>query len=417
MRAYRCAFVVAWAVSLVAPAASAQRAPECSPAGMDVELAERALVREGFEDVYVCVVSGEAVVHFEDRIYRYPVTGLQAVRKALEPFLSAGVVTVALVPHDRGVPLGTWRFPRFQPETAAAVEAQLGVRPRPTTGRKRNSQRFRVDLVVHPEVDALLGSVDDAVMLRLAVAPALTTSLWTGMELTGQVVVSLIDEIGDTEWVRPGIVAASQTVRLPANTFATLSAGYFSNERYGLDMLLRHYALNGRVFAAGRVGRTGFARLQDGTWFYGPANTTTAQVSAGAVVLPQPALTAEVGYGRYLLGDDALTFGLSRRFGQVQMGFLGILAGDDLNLEARIVLPLPMPRHLRPMPFRPRVADRFAWAYRYRRLTQSAESYETAPGAPDLLGPLNPAVFRPLLQQEVNAEREAVERARADRGL
>lgn len=397
---------------LLAQHASAQRAAACSTPSSDAVLAERALVRAGFEGVYVCVENGEAVVHYEDRVYRYAVEGMRAVRETVESFLGADVVTVALVPHRLGLPLGTYRFPRRQLGMLGAVEPLLGVRPRPTAGAVRNPNRFKLDAVLHPELEALFGNFDEAVQLRVGLAPALSVSLWPGMDLTGQLVFSIVNEIDDASPLQPGILAVSQSARLPYATFATLTAGYFTNNRYGLDARVQTFALNGRLHATARVGRTGFATYQDQTWFYGPLDVTTAHLDVGAVLLPQYALTAEVGYGQYLLGDRSFTFGLHRRFGEVQMGFRGLAGGDDLNVEARIVLPLPIAEHARPGRIRARTADRFPWAYRYRRLTRIGESYETAPGAPEWLGPLNPAVFRHLLQREVDADQEALESAR-----
>jgi hypothetical protein len=416
MGVYGWLLVGIWSAGLVHPA-FAQPAPACSTEDADAVLASRALVREGFEGVYVCVQDGEALVQFEDRLYRYPVRGMHEVRQLVEEYLGGSVVTVALVPHRLGVPLGTFRFPRMGGRTESAVEARLDVPRRRGPGTALNPSRFKLEVVAHPQLAALFGNVDEPVKLRVSAAPALSASLWRGMSLTGQVVLDLVNEIDGGPKLYPGIIAARQLVRLPGATFATITAGHFTAERYGLDATVQTYMLGGRLMGMARVGRTGFARLEEGTWFYGPVDVTTAQASLGAVVLPQYALTAHVGYGRYLRGDEALTFGLNRRFGEVQMGFQGIVAGDELNLEARIVLPLFMSQHARPQRLRFRTADRFPWAYRYRRVTRIAEDYATAPGAPEVLGPLNPAFFRYLLSREARSEREEFERVRDRSGL
>ena len=61
--------------------------------------------------------------------------------------------------------------------------------------------------------------------------------LWKGARLAAQVIVPVVTNLsGEMNRVRPGIVAVTQEARFRNNWFGRISAGNFTNNRYGVQV-------------------------------------------------------------------------------------------------------------------------------------------------------------------------------------
>lgn len=388
-------------VALAISAASAQ--PSCVASDARASALTDALVREGFEAVGVCIQGSTAVVTYENRLYRYDVRALEAVAQSASAHLD-GLQNLRLVPTRTGLPLATIDLPAAaRLLSSEATSAELAIpRPLPDT---RNGPWFKLDAVVHPVVRAEFGDPDNPIRADLELHPTLETALWPGATATAQLIVPVLSDIQTTDGsVRPGILAVHQQMRLPGATFARVSAGRFTRDRYGVDLGATSYLADGRIAVSARAGRTGFAEFDGSRLLYSALNLTTYAVGAEVVVLPRYALTVGAEVERYLSEKTGVRGEIARQFGETRIAFFGTWTESDrpedrANVGGRITFALPMARHARPARARIRLADRMSIEYRYRRLTEGTPSYDVAPLPSDALGPLNPSLLDAHIQR------------------
>ena len=384
--------LTAFAALLAGPFALAQGEGACiETAAASALVAD--LTEAGYEAVGVCLAGDVALVTYENGVLRYDVRAIQDVTRRAADHL--GARRLRLVPTRNGIPLLEQEVYSAGPEVGAAsldVPADL-----PATS---NSPRGKLDVVVHPEVRANFGDFDRPVRLDVSLAPTLEVGVARGLSLTGQVVLPLLTQTGETSGqIRPGIVALHQETRLPLNTFVRASVGRFTRDRYGVDLVASTFVQDGRGALTLRAGRTGFARLDSRTWTYSAVNTTTYAITADYLVLPAYGFGASATHARYLSGESGWRVDLHRSFGEASVAVFGLVAGGEPNLGGRITLPLPIRRHPAPRRVRVRLADRFDVEYRYRRTVAGTPDYAVTPTLWDPLGPVNPALLPYHLQR------------------
>ncbi|NNF03757.1 MAG: hypothetical protein HKN17_04760, partial [Rhodothermales bacterium] len=235
------------------------------------------LVDRGFESVHVASVDGRLEVEFENRVFRYDVTAMQEAAEIV--FSTTGAPDgLTLVPLRRGVRLASVRLNRegylsLRRETAEPDEAPSIISARTDVPVRtyerglseifsggRNSSSFKLDVAVHPQLVAQFGSFSDAVRSQINLVPAASINLWYGMQLYGEVIVPVQNDLDEADdEVRPGIISANQTLRLPGGVFVSASAGAFTRDRYGFDFEVLSSFIDGRIDVLGRIGRTGYA--------------------------------------------------------------------------------------------------------------------------------------------------------------
>ena len=364
----------------------------CPQTGETVAIVD-ALTAEGFEAVAACATVEGVVVTYEDRRYRYDVRALDRAA-AITGSQGASEQPFRLVPTRNGVPIVS-----VDATASGALRAgTLDTGHLPTSVPRRPWPSL--DLVLHPLVRLAFGDFDEPVRADLGVAPTALIDLWPGARVTAQVLVPFVERADEeTQGIRPGIVAGHQEWRLPFASFARVSAGLFTRDRYGVDLTTTTYLANGRAAVTLRAGRTGFARLTDGTWQYSALDLTTASAQVSAVIAPTYGLSTGVTAGRFLSGEAGVRVDLSRTFGETDVSVFGLTSGGEPNVGGRISIPLPVRRHARPGRVRARLADAFEAEYRYRRVPGEAPSYDVDPAPWRPLGDLNPSLLPYRIQR------------------
>lgn len=396
---------IAVLLALVTSAAAAQT-PCVAPDARAVFLTET-LVDEGFEAVGTCIDGSKAVVTYENRLYRDDIRAVEAIVQSVTTHL-ADIQSVQLVPTRTGIRLATIDLSVSEMGTAidpSTTSAELAISsPLPDT---QNSPSLKLDAVLHPVIRAQFGDFDTPIRADIELNPTLETALWPGATAMAQLVLPILSDVqGSDGSVRAGIVALHQRVRLPGATFARVSAGRFTRNRYGVDLGATSYLAEGRLVVHARLGRTGFSDFDGTRALYSALNTTTYSAGIEAVVLPTYALTIGANVERYLSEKTGVRGEIARQFGETRIGFFGTWteserSEDRLNVGGRITFALPMARHARPGRVRARLANRMEIEYQYRRLTEGRPSYEVVPVPTDMLGPLNPALLNAHLQRRV----------------
>ncbi len=348
------------------------------------------LVTHGFEDVSVSVVEGGMIVGYENRVYRYEIRAIQEIIQLLGPDMAPGQM-LTLVPHNRGVALASITVPadayhafrRGETDAAQFVDA-IGVSFRPTrldVGQvvsHANPSTFKLDVTLQPQLRTEFGKFSDPIESQINLVPGVSTSLWKGMRLSAQVILPLQNELDPAEsQVRPGVVTLTQTLRPLPSTIVSASAGYFTNNQYGVDLSAQHYLMGGRLMLGAGAGYTGYAALDDGTWYYGGVDVLTYAAGVRYHLLPQRSFWVQAGYGQYLYQDRGWRVDMERAFGEVRIGFYGIVTDGGENAGARISVPLVLRKYGTRGRIRFRPAERFSWQYDYRKLELSGTAYDT----------------------------------------
>ena len=394
-----------FAAALVSLSVQASAQPTCSATDARAVALAEALLADGFESVGVCTDGARARVTLENRRYRYDVRALEEVAEAAR---WVGLDRLQLVPTRAGIALTSIETavpaegaPLDPASTSAEVARSEDLPP------TRRGPWLRLDAVLYPVVRAEFGDFDTPVRADVELNPTLQTALWPGATATAQLVVPLLSEVqGSDGSVRPGILALHQRARV-GTVFARLSAGRFTRDRYGVDAQATAFTLNGRLAVTGRVGRTGFAQLNDGRVDYTALNQTTYGVGLEAVASPRYGLTVGAELERFLSGATGVRAELGRVFGETHVAFFGTVVGDtfgtltdgDPNVGGRITFALPIAKHARPGRLRARLADRMAIEYRYRRLGTGTPAYDVEPGPPSTLGAFHPALLEARLRR------------------
>ena len=105
-----------------------------------------------------------------------------------------------------------------------------------------NSSHTGFDITLKPTEATSFGQFTDPVKWQLNIVPGIRTSFWKGMSFKYEMIVPIHNELSAMEdTVQTGLAVFNQTVRFPNSVFVSTSFGYFSLNRYGLDIEGKKY--------------------------------------------------------------------------------------------------------------------------------------------------------------------------------
>ena len=207
--------------------------------------------------------------------------------------------------------------------------------------KRKNSSLYKVDVLVYPELS--LKNVRLSVMYEFLInlSPTLEVSLWKGSKVSAQMIVPVLNQYGyKYEYVRPGFVTLSQSVRLPYNTFLTGTVGVFNSNRWGADLKLEHFFKNERFSVDGRFSYTGWGEwgkyvLGDmvNAFVYGYDKNSMLFTGSigGSYYIPKYDMQLSLHGEKYLLGEYGLRFDMIRHFRYCSIGFYGMKMNKGVN--------------------------------------------------------------------------------------
>lgn len=217
-------------------------------------------------------------------------------------------------------------------------------------GKKKNSSLFKVDITVYPELALKNLVITQVYQILFNLSPAIEVSLWKGMKLTAQMVVPIYNDgysrLNDK--VHTGFVGLAQTIRLPYNLWATMNVGYFNNNRYGIDLNLKHVlTADNRFRFEGRIGSTGTGYWNGFTIHYGTKMRWTWSIG-GSFYWPEYNVDFTAKVEQYLLGEKGVRIDVIRHFRYASIGFYAMKAeGVRANGGFRFQIALPPYRYKR----------------------------------------------------------------------
>ncbi|MEI6434098.1 MAG: hypothetical protein WCP32_04575 [Bacteroidota bacterium] len=369
----------------------------------DVKCIEIALVKKGYENITIFTRSDTLFVDAENRLYRWYPKAYADMIEIIMPF-TLRKTTVCLTILRQGIPMVMLTLPKLAWEDGMngklnreAFSSLLQTTLNISSGRRKEFRQTgantffnKIDLVVYPQVKIQLGNWDDPFKSQFNLAPAFEISFLRGMNMMAQVIIPLQNDLepnGNT--IRPGLITISQTMRFPHNFFGTVSVGYFTRNRYGINAEARKFFLNGKINLGLNGGLTGYAELIDQQWTYSTVNLFTWFADA-AYRWARYDLTLKAGYGNFLNGSAGWRMDAYRQFREVTIGFFALETDGFLNGGFYFSIPLPPGKYSTQHALRIRPESYFSWEYRARGMSEAGRSYSTGNSLSDLFHNINP---------------------------
>lgn len=249
--------------------------------------------------------------------------------------------------------------------------------------KRKNSSLFKVDIFVYPEFSFRNSKLSVPYQVRLNMNLAIQVPLWRGAKATAQLVVPVVNQYGyKYDSVRPGYITLSQTLRLPFNVFVTGTAGFFNNNRAGVDLSAEYHPGKGRFWVDGRVSYTVWGEW--GKWESSGEGMVNVAPFMYGYSLEETRMTGQLGVNyywkrfntqfvfsgeSYLGGDCGVRFDMIRHFKYSSIGFYGMYVPSDwwnsgINAGFRFQITLPPYKYKR-KGYIPRVMPSRNWGFSY----------------------------------------------------
>lgn len=296
------------------------------------------LVNMGFENVRWTENENERIYTIENNVYKANGVG---IAKAIEVIQNQGlpenkpckvIVTNLNVPElsltyqptanakAEGNNLSGW-------QTSYDIEGWKEIKKE----KVKNSSRFKVDIVVYPQLSYKNLIITQIYQVLFTLNPAIEVSLWPGSKLTGQVIVSLYNDGYGTFYdkVHPGFITLSQRFRLPFNIKGKATVGYFNADRYGMDFMLYYPFKDERFSLEGRVGATGIG-YWDGFMLHYDKDLSLTWTIGANFYWPKYNTQFSLKGEQYILQDRGIKFEMIRHFRYASVGFYA-MKGKDAN--------------------------------------------------------------------------------------
>lgn len=321
------------------------------------------MVSCGFENVRVSTSSDALVVEYENRIY---FREKDAIRIVIEKIMEAApnVQTLILVPKKDDVPLFQISVSKDSWNIDDKLEASRKV-DHALAGRRYNSSVGKVDIVLRPELNSLLGRTTDPFIYQFAIAPEFSTFLGKGIRSSAQVRFLLHDD-KESKKRRVALdrLCLDYTHGSPASTFMNLGGGYFGDNRYGLASEFLRFGWNDRLGIGGTAAWLGNMYYGGGTLYYTRMWKWTALANLYCR-LPFWDVLLTTRLGQFLYRDRGVSVEITRFFHNTNITVFAAKTNDGSigGLEIQF-LPYPR-RHLVPHRVRVRLPTILKMRYRY----------------------------------------------------
>lgn len=332
----------------------------------------------GFENISVVNTGDKEWITFEDRVYRSNYDGLAEFLKLL--------LNSRMMEKDIELIILKNRIPELEIHITKdlltdyyngqisfngllkGIEISYDTdayRKRMKAARYYNSSAGKIDLVFYPQIALANYRLDKLYVVDISLAPALEMQLWTGAKFTGQVIFPIYNNLkGEVDYIRPGILALSQSMRLDDNVFGSLSVGNFTDDRMGLHANLNYRSNRGNWGIGANAGLTGSSTFYGGRWKV--SNWKRVNFALKTFFYePVYNLQFDLSIGQYVYGDRGGRLDCTRHFGEVSVGVFAMYSGRVANGGFHFSIPLPgrKRKQTKFLPIRIMLPEYFDWEY------------------------------------------------------
>ena len=354
--------------------------PSLAAAGDQPQIAD-ALIREGFVHVSATVRDAQLTVRYENRHHRSEAAALAVVLRRLHP-LSAGTDSLHLhLMHDRATML-------VLHTSTADLGALLGG-SLPYTGWRRRIRVENTTLDAHGNVlndpprrgfagiDLLIGagvryqlgnygSRSDNYRVALDLQPELRIDLPLGLQASARAAIPTWNNFDDQVDPRLSRLSLHRFFRTRDGLFGQLGAGFYPQNRAGVQLQLRQYLPDERLSLFLDVSHTRYTPLTGTPVFLRAARQEyTTYFGGGTLRVPRLNLDMSARYGRFLYDDQGLRLDIERQFGQGRVGFFLLETKQGRNGGFYMGIPIPPAKGFSRRGIRIRTAPTIDIPYRY----------------------------------------------------
>lgn len=353
-----------------------------APSGISVNhpLTQK-LSQNGFENIAALSTPKATLLTFENMRYRHTIRGLETALLSCIATVPQSTNAITIVIQKYNIPVASLSSRRMTPVKIPSTGRTLVVPKLAVSDNtypywkflRRNTlsnpSKFKLDIILLPEMRAVLGNYDNPFALQLNIVPELRTMISPGLIFSSSFIVPLYNELDDYgDHVRLGPTNLNLFRALPNNWWLFLSAGSFREERYGLQGMVRKLVAHGRIAIDIRSAYSGYSIMDRGVFLYDPLNTLTWSCET-TLFLNRLQLFLTGGVHQYLNQDRGFRVDILRFFGQLGLDIWGGNSNDEWNGGFRLYLPLPPSRYPSRGRVRLRMADYFTIGYQGRRET------------------------------------------------
>lgn len=332
----------------------------------------------GFENISIENIGDTEWIIFEDRVHRTVYDGLAEFIQLL--------LKSSMIEKDVNLIILSNRIPELKVHITKDILAEYydgrtsvdgllkGIeisydtddyRKEKKEGRFYHSSAGKIDLVFYPQIALANYRLDRLYVVDISLAPALEMQLWTGAKFTGQVIFPIYNNLkGEVDYIRPGILALSQSMRLDDNVFGSLSVGNFTDDRMGLHANLNYRSNRGNWGIGANAGLTGSSTFYGGRWKV--SNWKRVNFALKTFFYePMYNLQFDLSIGQYVYGDRGGRFDCTRHFGEVSVGVFAMYSGRVANGGFHFSIPLPgrKRKQTKFLPIRIMLPEYFDWEY------------------------------------------------------
>jgi hypothetical protein len=379
----------------------------------------KVLIKNGFENIRIKIDDKKFILAYENRVDRFELEGIRDVIFAVIPLLN-DYYNIVLVPLNRKIPLVY---------IEANINSCLAYKSKKITGpefaseliitqntdevytdllneREYNESDFKFDIAVKPTVQFEFGPYNHPVMGQINIVPEVMSSWWKGMGVNYELIVPAYNDPSfgaRADSVHSGVIALNQVFRLPNSLFLSGTAGFFTQNRYGVDFEISKYWLNGDLNLSGNLGYTSFASFSGmRRLLYSDIFSMTGSLST-QYRIEKYNLIVGVMVGKFLLGDESIRIDINREFNEIDIGFFAIRSRAGVsNGGINLSIPIFPSRYWNPGILRIRTADSFSLSYAVRSNSNDfiGLRYDTDNRLNSFDKKLNPSFIRNLFNSD-----------------
>ncbi len=333
---------------------------------IDQELTD-SLRERGYRNISVVAVNPELVVWIENDVYRFEPDAISSALKIIFPYAKHFTHIVLIVQKQR-VPVISIKIESknitdylgkaiTEEEFSKRVNVSYELSKYKSLKKKTktyNKNTLVTNLEIEPDIGLQLGNYDSPFRFKFGLMPTFKSSFYKGQLFTAKFYLPLVSHkyIDKFNYLRIELVDYSQTFNIHNSLFSKLSAGWFTQQRYGINMELIKYMFNGKLWLKGDISYTGYiAYLKNGvkginfTSYPEPtieiANVNYLQYYGEiAYRIPKYDLIMNVGYGKYLYHNFAWKVDLLRNFNEYIFGFVAYKSKTGYNYGFKLYVPL-----------------------------------------------------------------------------
>lgn len=289
------------------------------------------LVSLGFENVRWTENDDECIYTLENNVYKAQGVGIaQAIDIIQKNGLPIGKRCKVIVTHldipeltliyqpntDHDTKANHTNYENWQ--TSYDVE---GTWEKIKNTEAKNSSRFKVDILVYPQLSFKNLIITQVYQVLFTLNPAIEVSFWPGMKLTGQVIIPVYNDGYSIhqDKVHPGFLTLSQKFRLPYNIKGKATIGFFNADRYGADIMLFYPFKDERFSMEGRIGTTAIG-YWDGFKLHYDTEFNLTWTLGGQFYWPQYNTQFSLKGEQYLMGEKGIKFETIRHFRYASVG-------------------------------------------------------------------------------------------------